>query len=126
MKTASPAYLLPGSFCIHLHLHQGTPTKFKGILYPLFTILMMIQTRNALLWSVPVGNVKYIFLTSQLMDCMTKLQSLNTRNIELGEPEPGDLADNQAVTDSFLGTGRGQKHSRAISQYKHSAQFEIF
>lgn len=49
------------------------------------------------------------------MDCMTKLQSLNIRNIELGEPEPGDLADNQAVTDSFLGTGRGQKHSRAIS-----------
>lgn len=60
------------------------------------------------------------------MDCMTKLQSLNTRNMELGDPDLGDLAHNQTVTDSFLGTGRGQKNPGAINQYKDSAQFEIF
>ena len=46
--------------------------------------------------------------------------------MELGDPDLGDLADNQTVTDSFLGTRRGQKTPTAINQYKHSAQFEIF
>lgn len=42
--------------------------------------------------------MKRMFLTSQLMDCIAKLQNWNTRNMELGDPDLGDLADNQNVT----------------------------
>lgn len=74
-----------------------------------------------------VANIKYVFLTSQLIYCQTKLQSLDTRNMKLKDPDLGDLADNPNVTDPFLGTGQGQKKTpTVINQCKHSSQFEIF
>lgn len=83
MKTATPIYLLPGSSCIYLDLHKGTATNFKGILHPFFTILMTVQACNTLLWPILGENSKYNVLTNQPIDFMTKLQSLNTTNVEL-------------------------------------------
>lgn len=40
---------------------------------------------------------------------MTKLQSLNTRDVELRNSDLGDFAHNQAIIYSFLDAARGEK-----------------
>lgn len=45
---------------------------------------------------------------------MTKLQSLNTRNVELRNSDLGDFADNQVIIYSFLDTARGEKIQQFI------------